>query len=148
VKLLVKETTNLVEAMKLASSIFLLGSNMSMIQVMLHTQNQSGFLNNEEILAMHSFFFDIMMNPNQNSLSSKIAHATQGLVKVVQGESKEKLPGNEKFTYADLKKIIEKTISNHRLANDIFLNVVGPTQFFQPQMQVPHHFVEQTHQTH
>lgn len=80
---------------------------------------------------MHSFFFDIMMNSHYNSLSSKIQHATQELVKVVQGESKDKVPGHEKFTYADLKKIIEKTISNNRLANDIFLNnMIGVGPFF------------------
>jgi hypothetical protein len=80
---------------------------------------------------MHSFFFDIMMNSHYNSLSSKIAHATQELVKVVQGDSKDKVPGHDKFTYADLKKIIEKTISNNRLSNDIFLNnMIGVGPFF------------------
>jgi len=38
-----------------------------------------------------------------------------------------------KFTYADMKKIIEKIISNSRLANDIFLNnMIGIGPFFTP----------------
>lgn len=145
-----KETTNLVEAMKLASSIFLVGSNMSTIQTILHRQNQSGFLSNEEILTIHSFFFDIMVNHHYNTLQSKIGHATQELVKVVQGDSKEKLPGSEKFTYADLKKLVERIISNPKLSTDIFLNSpLGiPPMMQPPMMQTPHldQFAHQHHQ--
>jgi len=81
------------------------------------------------------------MNPHYNSLSSKIQHATQELVKVVTGESKDKLLASDKFTYSDLKRIIERTISNNKLSNDIFVNNVGIGPFFQPHTQTSHmHF--------
>lgn len=70
-----------------------------------------------------------MKNPHYNSLSSKITHATEEFFKVVQEDSKDKIPGFD-FTYADLKKIIENIISDNNLSNNSFLDNIEP--FFQP----------------
>ena len=125
--------------MKIASSLFLIGSNVTQLQILLHQQNQSGFLSNDEIFAIQHFFFDIVMNSHCNTLQSKIQHATQELVKMVQADDKDKIPSLVKFTYADMKKIIEKIISNSRLSNDIFLNnMLSVSPFFVPHQATSH----------
>jgi hypothetical protein len=47
-----------------------------------------------------------MFNPTTHNLEGKIEQTTSELAKLVLGDVKEPFPGNEKFSYADLKSIV------------------------------------------
>ncbi len=60
---------------------------------------------------------------------------------MAQGNNIEKVQGQDKFNYQDLKKIIDKTIANDKLSNDLFINnVMGGFSPFLTQHSQGSHF--------
>lgn len=73
----------------------------------------------EEFAVFSQFMFATMLNSSNFNLGSKVQTTTQELIKLVQGDSKERI--NDKYSYADMKKILDKILNSHKLMNDNFL---------------------------
>ena len=128
VTLLVKESGSLPEQLKLVVSMFHIASNIAHIQLS-NQKMQEPLLANEEIIALHQFFFNTMMSPSLTSLESKVSFSSAEVLKLVHGEASEKISGFDKLTYGDLKRIIEKVTSHPKIMNDLIFSF----QFMQPQ---------------
>ena len=76
------------------------------------------------------------MNPLQNTLQGKVSYATAELVKVFEGDSKEKSMGSFNVTYSELKKLIEKILANKTVTEGLIFNSLIPMQM-QMQSFVP-----------
>jgi hypothetical protein len=83
----VKDPAYIEEALKLVSSFFLIGSNLSQIQILLHNSQQGQVLSNEELFILHHLFFDITVGTTMRTFEQKIAYFAQELGKLVTSDN-------------------------------------------------------------
>lgn len=107
VKILVRDPAQVEEAMKVASQIYQLGSNIPQLQMSFQRGERQSPLTSEELFLVQKFFFDIAVGNPMKNLADKIEFSTQELFKVSQGSDDVKVTCHQKFSYGDLKKILE-----------------------------------------
>jgi hypothetical protein len=66
-----------------------------------------------------------MFNLSTHNLEGKIEQTTSVLAKLVAGDAKEAFPNNEKFSYADLKSIVQRLSNSDKFMKELVVIPMG-----------------------
>ncbi|CDW72526.1 UNKNOWN [Stylonychia lemnae] len=135
VKLLVKDHTSVEESVKLAVAFYVISSNIQGLQWYSQTQ-----LKDQELVQDLNLFFrhmtNISINPQDLTFEARIKRATDELTKIATDQLDSKISSvNEDVSHSDMKKIIQRVISNKELKEAPILQLMYLPMMLQTQIQ-------------
>jgi hypothetical protein len=129
-KLLVKDQNVIVDVLRVSTLLHVLGPCIPFISLTLHKYGNADYLSNDELSLISNFCFNLQVM-NQ-PLDTRVKHIATEVSKVAQ-DVQEPISKLEKYTYQDVKKILDKILAHPQLSKEMFFQPVYGMPMF-PQM--------------